>query len=478
MPRDTRPPPQPAPAGPRPEDRVPPHDEGAERGLLGCILGDSARLLDLCVERRLEEDSFWVESNRVIYRAMLDLYGKHQPVDILTVGSRLRDTGAIDIAGGEDALLSMVAGVTTMANAEHYISRVYETHLMRRLIRTAADIVDECHDPDMDGGVVLANAEAAIFDLGQDRTTAERPWAGILKNEMADIEKIISEKKSITGISTGYEDLDKVLFGLHKGDMIVLAARPSMGKTSLALNIAENVVLGARNQPRVPVGVFSLEMSAESLARRMLCGVAGVSAEKLSGGMIGKQDHDRLVSAADKLSGAPLFVDDTPGLEVVELRARARRMKRKYDIGLIVIDYLQQLHDSRHSRDGLQRETASISQSVKEMAKELKVPVLILSQLSRAPETRDTKSGKPKLSDLRDSGAIEQDADVVMMLRRPCKYPNDPEHDKSALAIVEVAKHRNGPTAERIPLFFDAGLTRFSNWTELAEPDDVHFDGE
>ena len=464
-------------AADRPLDRLPPHNAVEERGLLGCILQDASRLLDLCVEKRIVEESFWVEAHRTVYGAMLALYERHQPIDALTVIGRLRETGQLDAAGGEEEIFRLVEGVTTTAHAEYFIDRVFEAHLMRKVIRAAGDMVGECYDPDIPAGTVLANAEAAIFDLGQNRTGAERPWTNIVKTEMTEIEKILSEKKAITGISTGYEDLDKVLFGLHAGDMIVLAARPSMGKTSLALNIAENAVLGARRQAPVAVGVFSLEMSAESLARRMLCGVAGVSAEKLSGGMLGKADHARLVQAADTLSGAPLYVDDTPGLEVVELRARARRLKRKYDIGLVVIDYLQILHDSRHSRDGLQRETAAISQSIKEMAKELKVPVLILSQLSRAPETRDTKSGKPKLSDLRDSGAIEQDADVVMMLRRPCKYPNDPEHDKTALAIIEVAKHRNGPTAERIPLYFDAGLTRFSNWTETVEPDDVHLDG-
>ena len=464
-------------AAARDPERLPPHSTEAERGLLGCILQDASRLLDYCVEKRITEESFWVEANRTVYGAMMALYERHSPIDAVTVADRLRETQQLEQVGGEDELFRISESVTTVAHAEYYIQRVFEAHLMRKVIRAAGDMVGECYDPEIPAETVLANAEAAIFDLGQNRGGAERPWISIVKTEMTEIEKILSEKKSITGISTGYEDLDKVLFGLHAGDMVVLAARPSMGKTSLALNIAENVVLGARRQKPVPVGVFSLEMSAESLARRMLCGVAGVSAEKLSGGMLGKADHARLVEAADKLSGAALYVDDTPGLEVVELRARARRLKRKYDIGLIVIDYLQILHDTRHSRDGLQRETASISQSVKEMAKELKVPVLILSQLSRAPETRDTKSGKPKLSDLRDSGAIEQDADVVMMLRRPCKYPNDPEHDKTALAIIEVAKHRNGPTAERIPLYFDAGLTRFSNWTETAEPDDVHLDG-
>ena len=243
-----------------------------------------------------------------------------------------------------------------------------------------------------------------------------------------------------------------------------------MGKTSLALNIAENVALGKRGQPRQAVAVFSLEMSADALARRMLCGYAGVSAFSIASGTVSRDVVPRLSEAAEVLSKAPIYIDDTPGLEVPELRARARRLRARRGIELIVIDYLQLMHYSKYARDGLQRETAAISQGIKEMAKELQIPVLILSQLNRAAETRDSKSGKPMLSDLRDSGAIEQDADVVMLLRRPSRYDNDPDHDDERLAIVDIAKNRNGPIG-KVRMDFDGTLTRFGDRTEKVEPD-------
>jgi replicative DNA helicase len=255
-----------------------------------------------------------------------------------------------------------------------------------------------------------------------------------------------------------------MLLGLQPSDLIVLAARPSMGKTSLALNIAENIALGARKLDPRPVAVFSLEMSAESLVRRMICCHARVSAQELSSGRIGAPEHSQLITAADTLRQAPIYVDDTAGLEAMDLRARARRLKRKYGIQFIVVDYLQLMNYSKFAAEGRQRETAAISQALKGMAKELKVPVLVLSQLSRAPETRE-KTAVPKLSDLRDSGAIEQDADVVMLLRRPCKYKDDKEAGDLRLSIVDIAKHRNGATGE-VRLDFEDRYTKFSNRQE------------
>ena len=287
---------------------------------------------------------------------------------------------------------------------------------------------------------------------------------------MVEAERLLSEKKSLTGISTGFVDIDAKLLGMQKSDLLILAARPSMGKTSLALNIAENVATGARRQPVRPVAVFSLEMSAEALVRRMICCRAHVSAKDLSTGRLGASDHAQLVQAADELSRAPIYVDDTAGLEVEELRSRARRLKRKYGIEFIVVDYLQLLNCSARARDGRQQETAAISQNLKAMAKELQVPVLVLSQFSRAPESRG-KDAIPKLSDLRDSGAIEQDADIVFLLRRPSYYKEGKDSDDLTLAIVDVAKHRNGPTGE-VRLNFFADYTRFDNRIEAAMPDE------
>jgi replicative DNA helicase len=290
------------------------------------------------------------------------------------------------------------------------------------------------------------------------------PWQDAVKQTMAHVDRLVHARDGLTGLSTGFHNIDQITQGLRAGEMIVLAARPSMGKTSLAMNIVENIALGrGRDRQVKPVGIFSLEMSYEALALRMLCCHAGVSSFTLSQGYAtANADFNRLTQAASVLGKAPIFLDDTGGLDILELRARARRMKKKHDVAVIVIDYLQMLHAANSAREGRQAETAEISGNLKGMAKELRVPVLVLSQLNRAPEQRGDKSGKPKLSDLRDSGAIEQDADMVWMLRRPCRYPEDDEARDETLAVVDVAKNRNGPTGE-VRLNFEEKFTRFSD---------------
>jgi len=281
---------------------------------------------------------------------------------------------------------------------------------------------------------------------------------------MLQVEHILDTHRGLTGISTGFANLDRTLQGLRKGEMVVVAARPSMGKTSLAMNIAEKVSLGESDPDRQGrgVGIFSLEMARDALVMRMLCSHARVSAFHLAGGYVSAtKTHAALTTAASVLSNAPLFLDDTGGLDILELRARARRMKQKDRIELIVVDYLQLLHSKEYARQGRQIETAAISGDLKAMAKELRLPVLVLSQLSRAPEQRD-KLAIPKLSDLRDSGAIEQDADVVCMLRRPCKYPDDEENQDKLLAVVDVVKQRNGPTG-LVKLNFHEEFLRFED---------------
>lgn len=451
---------------PRPGDRVPPHSEDAERAVLGCALQDAARILDLCIERQISAASFYVQRNQSLYETMLALHGERKPVDFVTVAERLRETNRLESVGGEDELARLIAGTPTTAHAEYYIQRVYENHLLRRIIDAARVVTEDCYKGELEAESLLSSAEESFYALSEQRVGVERTWEQLVNLEIKEVEKIISQGKALTGISTGFEDIDKMLLGMQNGDLIVLAARPSMGKTSLALNIAENVALGARKQPVRPVAVFSLEMSAESLVRRMICGHARVSAQRLSGG-ISAPEHGQLIGAADTLIRAPIYVDDTAGLEAMDLRARARRLKRKYGVELIVVDYLQLMNCSKFAAEGRQRETAAISQALKSMAKELKVPVLVLSQLSRAPETRE-KNAVPKLSDLRDSGAIEQDADVVMLLRRPCKYPSDPETGDPRLAILDVAKHRNGATG-LVRLNFEDSYTRFENRIEHAE---------
>ena len=454
----------------RPGALLPPFSEEAEAIALGAVLLDPETMLDLCRVHQLVPESFYLSGHRTIYEAMLELAASHRPIEIPALVELLTQTGRLEAAGGEDALLSIVSRATSVAYAEYYIKRVFENHLLRRVLDAAREVTESCYRADLGAEGVLERAESAFFSLSENRAGTEKSWRDLVKQEMVEAERLLSEKKSLTGISTGFVDIDAKLLGMQKSDLLILAARPSMGKTSLALNIAENVATGARRQTPLPVAVFSLDMSAAALVRRMICCRARVSAKDLSTGRLGAGDHAQLVQAADELSRAPIYVDDTAGLEVEELRSRSRRLKRKYGIQFIVVDYLQLLNCSARARDGRQQETAAISQNLKAMAKELQVPVLVLSQFSRAPENRG-KEAIPKLSDLRDSGAIEQDADIVFLLRRPSYYKEGKDSDDLTLAIVDVAKHRNGPTGE-VRLNFFSDYTRFDNRIEAPGADE------
>ncbi|MFC1498870.1 replicative DNA helicase [Verrucomicrobiota bacterium] len=463
-------------------DRVPPYSEEAEKGVLGSILLDSARVMDICIERQIVSESFYVPAHRYVFEAMLDMVGQGAAIDVLTVTERLKTSGRLDSIGGAVFLDRLIDSTPTAAHAEYYIDIIRQKHLLRCVINCAQEAERSCFVSEESADLVLGRVEQAFLDITERQHGFVLSWEKSVKQTMKHVEKILDTKHGLSGISTGFEDLDRVLLGLRSSEMVVLAARPSMGKTSLAMNIAENVALGkgADKTPR-PVGVFSLEMSMDALVLRMLCSHAGVSSFKLTQGYANSATaHGKLAQAASVLSKAQMFLDDTGGLDVLELRARARRMKKKHDIQLIVIDYLQLLHSREYARQGRQVETSVISGHLKSMAKELKIPVLVLSQLSRAPDQRD-KLGKPKLSDLRDSGAIEQDADVVCMLRRPCKYESDPQYEKKELAIIDVAKQRNGPTGE-IEMNFEEDYTRFRSRSKgvdkLDEIEGVEEEGE
>lgn len=450
-------------------ERLPPYEEGAERGVLGSALLDPERVIDLCVEANLTAESFYIPTHRVLFDALVQMREQNRAIDLLTATQRLGDLGQLEQAGGAAYLEQVLDSTPTPAHAEYYIDIVRQKFLLRCVIDRCRTAIDTCYQGEEEADSILDHAEQALFDISDFQRRSITPWPHVIKDSMTAIDKIMTERRDITGVPTGFADLDKVTHGLQPGDMIIIAARPSMGKTSLALNIAENVAIGdVADHERRPVAVFSLEMSTDQLARRMLCSRANVSASRLTGSYLTSANHGSLVQAADQLSKAPLHVDDTAGLSAVELRARARRMKKRYGIQLIVVDYLQMMNDPRFSKEGRQRETAAISGSLKAMAKELKVPVIVLSQLSRAPETRD-KTAVPKLSDLRDSGSIEQDADVVALLRRPCKYPEDPEAHDQTLAILDIAKHRNGECRE-IRLNFIGELTKFETRREGVDP--------
>ncbi len=459
-----------APAGAR-EERVPPHSVEAERGLLGSALQDAARILDLCGERRVDADAFYVPAHQALFAALSEMAERHKVIDLLTVPEFLRETGRLDLVGGLDYLRQLVDITPTIEHAEYYAGLVHDKFILRTLLGRAREAAEACFSPDLEVEDLLSRVEQSILDVGNLRLSPSAHWDQVVKQVMADIERMIANPKSLTGLSTGFRDLDRITLGLQPGELIILAARPSMGKTALAMNIAENVANGRNphsgypnegegDTAGQPVAVFSLEMSREALARRMICSRAKVSWNRIAGGWAAREQRTSLMDAVGALFKAPIHIDDTPGMEVLELRARARRLRKVHNVALIVVDYLQMLNYSKRARDGRQQEVSAISGALKGMAKELKIPVLVLSQLNRKPE--EGGGGVPKLADLRDSGSIEQDADVVMMLRRPCRLRGSQSSDDRTLAIVDVAKQRNGRTGE-VNMSFDEDHTLFGD---------------
>lgn len=447
--------------------RIPPHDEGVERGLLGSSLLDG-NTIDLCHQKHIHAESFYLTKHRLIYEHLEQMHDEDLPIDLLTVRERFEEVGILDKIGGREYLEELLESTPTAAHAGYYCDIIYNKYVLRCLIAKAQSSIQDCYDPDKDASLVLSQAEENIFEIGQHRDSRVKPWDEALTDEMDEINHIMEGRKDATGILTGYADIDRLLQGLHKTDLIIIAARPSMGKTSLAMNIAEKIsLMGDDNQDPIPVGIFSLEMSREQLVRRMIFSKARVSARCLID-HVTAENHAKLMQACDRLKTAEIHIDDTPSLEAPELRSRARRMKRQHDIKMIVVDYLQLMNYSKYGRENRQRETAAISGSLKAMAKELDVPVVVLSQLNRSPESRD---GSPRLSDLRDSGSIEQDADVVCMLRLPGRY--DDSVDES-LAILDIAKHRNGETGE-VKLSFLREYTRFEDRIEI-EDNEMEYD--
>jgi replicative DNA helicase len=456
--------------------RAPPSSKEAESGVLGSILLDSQRVMDICEQNALTAESFYEKRNQLIYETLRSMSHASLTIDTLTVCEKLRTMNILDDCGGVSYIQSLIDQTPTAAHSEYYVGIVRQKHLLRTIIRYAREAEADCYRESTSADLLLGEIEQKFLSIADHKDGSTINWPQAINNTVNYVDRLFAlGAGGVAGLPCGLMNLDRKLKGLRNGEMIVLAARPSMGKTSLAMNIVECVSSGkniygqpmkADHNRRHPVGVFSLEMSTESLALRMLCGMAGVPAFKIDQGMLNrKKVNTALTRTAGELKDAPIFVDDTGGLDVMDMRARARRMKKRYKIELLVIDYLQLCHYREFARQGRQIETSQISGQIKAMAKELNIPVIVLSQLSRNPEQRGDKTQKPKLSDLRDSGAIEQDADVVLLLRRPCKAPKDEEHDDLRLAIVDVAKHRNGPTGE-VRLDFDEELTRFGNRTD------------
>lgn len=445
--------------------RTPPHDEDAERGLLGCAIQYPDTVIDLALERGIQTTSFYVRAHQHVWEAITDMQMQNKLIDGVMLNNRLKDKQLLEEVGGMLYLQRIMDAAPISVHAESYLEVVREKALLRSILNCAREAVDRCYDPDLEIGRLVDETEQAFLNVrGDQMKQVWHPWTGLVEEAMNQIHELADNNKKLVGLSSGFRDIDSVLHGLKPAEMIVLAARPSMGKTSLALNIAENIATGKGHPEKtpLPVAVFSLEMSAGSLVQRMICCRARVSSSKITGGYLSSEQHGRLVEAADQLKQAPIFIDDSGGLDVMEMRARARRLKKKHGISFVVVDYLQIAHCHKQSKDGWQREVAGISSEMKNMAKELEVPVLVLSQLSRDAEKRDRTSGVPKLSDLRDSGAIEQDADVVFLLRRPSRYAGDPRADEANLAIVDIAKNRNGAVGP-VDLNFFEETTRFEN---------------
>jgi replicative DNA helicase len=440
-------------------ERPLPHNLEAERSILGAILLDN-HALNAAIEK-LRSDDFFLPQHRQIFDRMIQLGEKQQAIDTVTLMEDLTRSGNLESAGGISYLSQLADGLPRVTNVEHYARIVKEKAVLRSLIFSASAIQEQALAAGDDADTILDRAESAIFQIAEDRVRAGLIGVKELVRENYErLERIFSEGRRITGLGTGYTDLDNQTAGLQPSELVILAARPSMGKTALALNIAENVAL----RKGEPVAIFSLEMSKESLLLRMLASEARVDAHKFRTGHMNRDDWGKITGALSNLGEAPLWIDDSASSTVLEMGAKARRLKRDRGLSLMIVDYLQLVVPTHTGRGtNRQEEVSSISRSLKGLAKELKLPIVVLSQLTRAPEREDRK---PQLADLRESGAIEQDADVVMFINRPNFYKTDlPEEDRAKAELI-IAKQRNGPTGT-LNFVFLARHTRF----EEAAPD-------
>ena len=439
--------------------KLPPYNEEAEQYVLGACFGSGdafARALEI-----IELDDFYKTSHRKIFSAMQFLFEANDPIDILTIADRLRKNSDLDDAGGMDYLDFLEGLVPTSAAISHHSKIIREKKVLRDLIETATEIVASSYDDSDDADEILDKAERSIFEISEKRS--KRSFYSIkeiVKSSFDSIEKLFEKPGMVTGVETGFRDLDQITSGLQPSDLVIIAGRPSMGKTSFALDIARF----AACKRKVPTAIFSLEMSKEQLGLRMLCSEARVSSVKLRTGFLASSDWPNLTAAAGRVSESPIFIDDSPQLSTLDVRARSRRLKAEHSLGLVIIDYLQLMHGSRKI-ESRQLEISEISRGLKGLAKELNVPIIALSQLSRAVESRTDK--RPLLSDLRESGSIEQDADVVAFIYRDEVY--DSETAKAGIAEILIRKQRNGPIGD-VELAFQKEFTRFENLAHHEEP--------
>jgi replicative DNA helicase len=443
------------------EGRIPPHNIQAEQSLLGGVLLDPEAFLKIGDNVRPED--FYKESHRIIFETMQDLYSSHQPIDLLTLGNRLEEKGVLKQIGGRTMLVELSNSVTTAANIAHYAEIISKKAALRRLINAAGEITELGFDETQDVDLVLDQAEQRLFNVsGNFLKQSFVPLKSILDEAFDRIDELHRDKGKLRGVPTGFTGLDNLLAGLQRSDLVILAARPSVGKTSFALDLCRNVAL----RTKLPVGFFSLEMSKEQLVDRLICAEAGVDLWKLRTGRLSEHEDDfpKIGDALGKLSEAPIYIDDSSAASVMAIRTKARRLQTEHGLSMIVVDYLQLMEGRNRKSDNRVQEVAEISRGLKQIARELNVPVLALAQLSRAVEM--TKPAIPRLSHLRDSGSIEQDADVVMFLYRKAADRNyqieELTPEEKASAEVHIAKHRNGPTGV-VKLFWDGARASFKN---------------
>jgi len=452
-------------------DRLPPHSLEGEQGVLGCVLLSPNECLGECLEKLKDgKEVFYDLRHQTIFETLVTMFDTREAIDVITLQQRLKDKQLLEQVGGIAYLSQLQDAVPSAANLSYYLDIVREKFLLRKMIATCTDVVGRVYDYEGEVDALLDEVERDVLRISESRvqggavTTKE-----LVSKAIGTIENYFSRQGTLNGLATGFPDLDRMTDGLHGSEMIVIAARPSMGKTSLAMNIVEHVVL----EQKLPAAVFSLEMSAEALVLRMMCSLARVNLRSIREGFMSEADFPKLTGAAGRLANAPLFIDDSAGLSILQLRARARRLAQQHGIKLFVVDYLQLLHSTaRRAQENRQQEISDISSGIKALAKELKVPMLVLSQLNRELE-RD-KSRKPRLSDLRESGAIEQDADVVGLLYKPNAGEDDDnviaEEPEGLPVNLLIAKQRNGPTGD-VNLTFLRPYTRFESAAKISDED-------
>ncbi len=441
--------------------KIPPQNLEAEQSILGGILLDNQALNN--VLEIIKVGDFYSEAHRKIFKAINDLSERSEPCDLITLANILKDRKQIDQIGGMAYLASLVDNVPSAANITHYSKIVKEKAILRGLIDAATDILNKSYNVGADIDRVLDEAEHTIFEISENKVRPTfYPFKSVVKESIKTIERLFERKELVTGVPTGFERIDELTSGLQKSDLIIIAGRPSMGKTAFALDIAKN----AAAESGVPVAVFSLEMSKEQLAIRMLSSDAKVDSQRIRKGFLGETDWPRLIAAASRLSEAPIFIDDTPAITVLEMKAKARRLKADQGLGLIILDYLQLMRGGGF-KDNREQEISEISRSLKALAKELNVPVIALSQLNRKVEDRTNR--RPQMADLRESGAIEQDADVIAFIYRDEVYNRSEDNPDKGIAEIIIGKQRNGP----IGIVKLAFLEKFTCFENLSRGDSI-----